>query len=217
MATARVERRLAAILAADVVGYSPAHGAGRGRHARRASRPHRRELDRPARSPSTAAASSSSWATARWSSSPPWSTRSPARSRSSGAWPSGEAGRARGRAHPLPDRHQPRRRGRRGRRRPLRRRGERRRPARGSSPEPGGICLSEDAYRQVKGKIKVDFEDLGRRELREHLRACTHLSSHTCASQIIATTPREHNRNPVGCPSVHEHAPTMSRTISLMV
>ena len=36
MATARVERRLAAILAADVVGYSPAHGAGRGRHARRA-------------------------------------------------------------------------------------------------------------------------------------------------------------------------------------
>ena len=35
MATARVERRLAAILAADVVGYSPAHGAGRGRHAGR--------------------------------------------------------------------------------------------------------------------------------------------------------------------------------------
>ena len=27
--------------------------------------------------------------------------------------------------------------------------------------EPGGICLSGDAYRQVKGKIDTDFEDLG--------------------------------------------------------
>jgi adenylate cyclase len=31
---------------------------------------------------------------------------------------------------------------------------------------PEGICLSEDAYRQVKGKIKGDFVDLGRRELK---------------------------------------------------
>ncbi len=29
--------------------------------------------------------------------------------------------------------------------------------------EPGGICLSEDAYRQVRGKIEVEFEDLGER------------------------------------------------------
>lgn len=32
--------------------------------------------------------------------------------------------------------------------------------------EPGGICLSGDAYRQAKGKIKVEFEDLGEQELK---------------------------------------------------
>jgi adenylate cyclase len=32
--------------------------------------------------------------------------------------------------------------------------------------EPGGICLSEDTYRQVKGKVQVSFEDLGPRILK---------------------------------------------------
>jgi adenylate cyclase len=32
--------------------------------------------------------------------------------------------------------------------------------------EPGGICLSIDAYRQAKGKVKVDFEDLGEHDLK---------------------------------------------------
>jgi adenylate cyclase len=32
--------------------------------------------------------------------------------------------------------------------------------------EPGGICLSGDAYRQVRGKVEVDFEDLGDREVK---------------------------------------------------
>ena len=32
--------------------------------------------------------------------------------------------------------------------------------------EPGGICLSGDAYRQVRGKIEVEFEDLGERDLK---------------------------------------------------
>ena len=32
--------------------------------------------------------------------------------------------------------------------------------------EPGGICLSEDAYRQVRDKIAADFADLGERELK---------------------------------------------------
>ncbi len=32
--------------------------------------------------------------------------------------------------------------------------------------EPGGICLSGDAYRQVRGKIEVEFEDLGEREVK---------------------------------------------------
>jgi adenylate cyclase len=32
--------------------------------------------------------------------------------------------------------------------------------------DPGGICLSGDAYRQAKGKVEVDFEDLGERDLK---------------------------------------------------
>jgi TolB-like protein/Tfp pilus assembly protein PilF len=35
-----------------------------------------------------------------------------------------------------------------------------------SLADPGGICLSGDAYRQVRGKIEADFEDLGEREVK---------------------------------------------------
>ncbi len=35
-----------------------------------------------------------------------------------------------------------------------------------SLAEPGGICLSGDAYRQAKGKVEVDFEDLGEQDLK---------------------------------------------------
>ena len=31
---------------------------------------------------------------------------------------------------------------------------------------PGGICLSDDAYRQVRGKVAVDFADLGEQQLK---------------------------------------------------
>ncbi|GAB5467095.1 MAG: adenylate/guanylate cyclase domain-containing protein [Rhodospirillales bacterium] len=32
--------------------------------------------------------------------------------------------------------------------------------------KPGGLCLSEDAQRQVRGKIQVDFEDIGPQQLK---------------------------------------------------
>ncbi|MDX1575979.1 MAG: adenylate/guanylate cyclase domain-containing protein, partial [Kiloniellales bacterium] len=32
--------------------------------------------------------------------------------------------------------------------------------------EPGGICLSDDAFRQVRGKIAAEFEDLGEQDLK---------------------------------------------------
>ena len=35
-----------------------------------------------------------------------------------------------------------------------------------SIAEPGGICLSEDAYRQVRDKVKESFADLGQKELK---------------------------------------------------
>jgi len=35
-----------------------------------------------------------------------------------------------------------------------------------SLAEPGGICLSGDAYRQVRGKVDVGFEDIGLKEVK---------------------------------------------------
>src|SRR6202040_2760696 len=32
--------------------------------------------------------------------------------------------------------------------------------------EPGGICISEDAFRQVRGKIDAEFADLGEQSLK---------------------------------------------------
>ncbi|MEK9662326.1 MAG: adenylate/guanylate cyclase domain-containing protein, partial [Alphaproteobacteria bacterium] len=32
--------------------------------------------------------------------------------------------------------------------------------------EPGGVCLSGDAFRQVQGKLDLEFEDLGERSLK---------------------------------------------------
>ena len=32
--------------------------------------------------------------------------------------------------------------------------------------QPGGICMSDDAYRQVRGKLDVAFEDGGEQELK---------------------------------------------------
>jgi TolB-like protein/Flp pilus assembly protein TadD len=37
--------------------------------------------------------------------------------------------------------------------------------------DPGGICLSEDAYRQVRDRLKEGFTDLGERELKNIARA----------------------------------------------
>ena len=35
-----------------------------------------------------------------------------------------------------------------------------------SIAEPGGICISDDAHRQVRGKFDVTFEDIGERQLK---------------------------------------------------
>jgi class 3 adenylate cyclase len=32
--------------------------------------------------------------------------------------------------------------------------------------EPGGICLSDDAFRQVRGKVEAEFADLGEQTLK---------------------------------------------------
>ena len=35
-----------------------------------------------------------------------------------------------------------------------------------SSAEPGGICISDDAYRQIRGKLDANFEDTGEHDLK---------------------------------------------------
>jgi adenylate cyclase len=35
-----------------------------------------------------------------------------------------------------------------------------------SIAQPGGICISDDAYRQVRGKLDANFQDAGERELK---------------------------------------------------
>ena len=41
--------------------------------------------------------------------------------------------------------------------------------------EPGAICLSEDAYRQVKGRLDLAVSDLGPSKAQEHRRPCSGL------------------------------------------
>jgi hypothetical protein len=59
--------------------------------------------------------------------------------------------------------------------------------------EPGGICLSEDAYRQVHGRIEADFTDLGEQNLKNIARPIrayalkTGSVAPTLAQQVCAT------------------------------
>jgi adenylate cyclase len=55
--------------------------------------------------------------------------------------------------------------------------------------EPGGICLSEDAHRQVRDKLKNEFTDLGERELKNIARP---VRVYSIASSAISpsTVPR---------------------------
>jgi adenylate cyclase len=33
--------------------------------------------------------------------------------------------------------------------------------------EPGGVCISDDAYRQIRGKVEVTFSDIGEQDLKK--------------------------------------------------
>jgi hypothetical protein len=41
--------------------------------------------------------------------------------------------------------------------------------------EPGGICISEDAFRQVRVKIEAEFADIGEQSLKKHCPATARL------------------------------------------
>ena len=69
----------------------------------------------------------------------------------------------------VPHRHQRRRHHRRGRRHPGRRRQRRRAP--GRPAEPGGICVARNVYDQVKAKLALALRADGRAPGQEHRRA----------------------------------------------
>jgi class 3 adenylate cyclase len=47
--------------------------------------------------------------------------------------------------------------------------------------DPGGICLSEDACRQVRDRLTERFSDLGEKDLKNTARRGTHLTFPDCA------------------------------------
>ena len=55
--------------------------------------------------------------------------------------------------------------------------------------EPGGVCLSEDAYRQVRDKLPEGFSDLGEKELRNIIHP-VRAYGWTPASVAVAAPPR---------------------------
>jgi adenylate cyclase len=54
--------------------------------------------------------------------------------------------------------------------------------------EPGGICISDDAFRQVRGKVDAEFADTGEQRLKTLLGRC--------ASTSLAGQRRPSNRQP---------------------
>ena len=157
-------RKLAAILAADVVGFSRLAGRRRGRHARAASRAAAAILLDPT------IAVHHGRVVKRTGDGLLVEFRSVVDAvrcaiEIQNGMVERNAGVAAGPAHRVPHRRSSRRRRRGGRRRSDGRRRQHRRAARGIA-DPGGICLSDDAYRQVRDKVKEFFVDLGEKELK---------------------------------------------------
>jgi adenylate cyclase len=61
----------------------------------------------------------------------------------------------------------------------------------------GGICLSGDAYRQVRGKIEQDFEDLGEREVKN---LAEPLRVYRIATEDSATHPKANAKSDLTLP-----------------
>ena len=55
--------------------------------------------------------------------------------------------------------------------------------------EPNGICISEDAFRQVRGKVEAEFADLGEQSLKNIARPLSvyRVGSSPAANQAIAS------------------------------
>jgi adenylate cyclase len=72
--------------------------------------------------------------------------------------------------------------------------------------DPGGICLSDDAYRQIRGKVDTAFEDMGRQTLKniaEPIRAWRmKIGTEASAAHHSTSTEPHHVRPLTGKPSI---------------
>ena len=66
--------------------------------------------------------------------------------------------------------------------------------------DPGGICLSEDAYRQVRDRLKEGFADLGEKELKNIARPVRVFAIKTASSGVTQELIAPH-RNSAATPS----------------
>src|ERR1700680_2442582 len=69
--------------------------------------------------------------------------------------------------------------------------------------EPGGICISDDAHRQIRGKIDIAFDDIGEQTLRniaEPMRAWRCRIDANSSSPAMWTKPRCETVQPLALP-----------------
>ncbi len=66
--------------------------------------------------------------------------------------------------------------------------------------EPGGTCLSGDAYHQVKGKVEADFEDMGEQDLKNVAEPVRVYRIAGDRSETVASSPGAPASNITPCP-----------------
>jgi adenylate cyclase len=67
-----------------------------------------------------------------------------------------------------------------------------------TTAEPGGLCISEDAHRQIRGKVEMTFEDMGLQTLKniaEPLRVWR-MRSAAASDRLASSRPRESRSRP---------------------
>ena len=71
--------------------------------------------------------------------------------------------------------------------------------------EPGGIIVSGTAYDHIENKVKVGFDDLGAQNLEEHRRAGSRLSRHRHAGRCSRRSQARHRQALHRRAALHQH------------
>ena len=74
--------------------------------------------------------------------------------------------------------------------------------------EPGGICVSDDVYRQVSGKLDVSFEDIGKPAAEKYSSSGACLSGSDCRRSYkpdVRIHPPATRQTLHCCSAIHQH------------